>query len=87
MNLSPHMNIFHVVAKDNRVMDFVFDCSMWIWHMVSWNSVKAFKEATTKLVIQIIQIYKGWEQHEKKYQGDGYMNYSVHNTKGMVPTI
>jgi hypothetical protein len=48
------------------------------------NSVKAFKEATTKLVIQMlrrkhstIQIYKGWEQHVKKYQGDGYMNYSI----------
>ena len=48
------------------------------------NSVKAFKEATTKLVIQMlrrkhstVQIYKGWEQHVKKYQGDGYMNYNI----------
>jgi hypothetical protein len=46
------------------------------------NTVTAFKEATTKLVVQMlkrkhstIQIYKGWENHLKRFQGDRYMNY------------
>ena len=45
------------------------------------NTVTAFKEATTKLVVQMlkrkhstIQIYKGWENHLKRFQGDRYMN-------------
>lgn len=31
VNLSTDMNTFHVVAKDGRTMDFIFDGSMWTW--------------------------------------------------------